>query len=255
MKTAAFAIAAILAFGIAQAQTATVSGSVVDDRDRPVAGLDVWLDDVTKPDCHCAEYADRTRADGSFRIVAPRSDYAVRILPRSPLQGAYVRADARGGDVTALRVRVSSIRGSAWPDDPPRAALISVTTDDRGAAVVRGLPGAVPPRSFVSILSLDDERFADVEAAADGSFTRSVYAPAGSSLMIRADPAGKANRDARFQTDVSDRLAALAGTIVRAPDPPPLRFTVSGTVLPKKIPFWHAEGTISGNAFSCFEQT
>ncbi len=75
------------------------------------------------------------------------------------------------------------------PDAPPRLSLLRVSTPTPEAEVtITGLPGAVIANSAVVMINLDTGHFATAQAAADGGFSQSVFAPPGASVLLKADP-------------------------------------------------------------------
>lgn len=113
------------------------------------------------------------------------------------------------------------------PDLPPRLALIQLSAPvASGLVTVTGAPGAVPGGSAVIFATLDTGHMTFAEAAADGSFTGTAVGPAGASIMIKADPTGRAPRQnaeefAREPVQFAPRgLDELPGTIVHIPDAP-----------------------------------
>ena len=147
----------------------------------------------------------------------------------------------------------------AIPDNPPIASLIEVADPDAsGDVTVTGQPGAVPPNSFVMVVTLDTGHFEHSQAAGDGSFSVSTFAPAGTSILIKADPSGAVLQrvlDEIFRSGGEGNMAPLAGTILRVEDPPAtgpeVPFGGAGTVgttitcSDPSLPPWTFQGTIS----------
>ena len=71
---------------------------------------------------------------------------------------------------------------------PPRAALIRVSAPEiTGDVMVTAQAGAVQGQSLVGLLTLDTGHFTVTRAAADGSFAARLYAPAESTIQVKAD--------------------------------------------------------------------
>lgn len=112
------------------------------------------------------------------------------------------------------------------PDTPPRLTLTSISTPDAaGIATVTGAPGAAPAGSTLLLVTLDTGHFVRSLAAEDGSFTSSLFAPPGTSILIKADPTGchvqnlfNWNAASVAVFDNAEPLIALPGTVLRVPD-------------------------------------
>src|SRR5262245_51412064 len=66
------------------------------------------------------------------------------------------------------------------PDKPPVASLIQISAPDaNGNVIVTGSPGAVPGGSVVALATLDTGHVLLANAAADGSFSGSIFGPPG----------------------------------------------------------------------------
>jgi hypothetical protein len=112
-----------------------------------------------------------------------------------------------------------------FPTEPPHADLISVRDADRdGNALVSGAAGAVEPSSAVMIVNLSSRNIITATADPMGAFEAVLYAPPGSSLMVKYDPVGdrveQIWQDAFEVTkpDIS-YLSVLPGTIIYAGPP------------------------------------
>jgi hypothetical protein len=130
-----------------------------------------------------------TAADGSFSIELPPAVYVVWAAVKTPHHPTGARVDVREADATDVQLIARTGRAAFLPDQPPRAALIHVTSDG-DYTTFRGDAGAVAPRSFVMLTTMETGDFSAVESAADGSFEARHYAPAGASVMIQTDPLG-----------------------------------------------------------------
>ena len=196
-----------------------LAGQVVDEVGQPVQGAQVCAYLPTEDQWFCTD----TEPAGSFQLrVTPRV-YVVTIRPVLPLRSTQLRLEVSGEGVTDLVLTVSRDPLPFVPDDPPKAALISISppTAD-GEATLHGAAGAVAPHSAVVAITLETGHFTTAQATADGSFTATLFAPAGTSVLIKADPVGKSV--AQFMDSDPDdpdvgRLSALPGTILRVADP------------------------------------
>jgi len=80
-----------------------------------------------------------------------------------------------------------------YPTAPPRADLIAVSAPDvDGYATVTGAAGAVPARSRVALVNLEARNLAVASADAAGAFSARLFAPPGTSLLVKYDPGGEA---------------------------------------------------------------
>ena len=139
------------------------------------------------------------------------------------------------------------------PDDPPKAALISISppTVD-GEVTLSGAAGSVAPQSAVIVVTLETGHFTTAQATASGSFTVTLFAPAGTSILIRADPFGTSvaeflDRDPDDDRDSS--IAALPGTILRVAEPPGAGIPIGGAGrtnwIKRHLPAWTFHGSVN----------
>ena len=149
-------------------------------------------------------------------------------------------------------------------DDPPKAALISISSPTAaGEVTLHGAADSVAPNSTVVAVALGIGTFTTAQAAADGSFTATLFAPPGTSVLIKADPDGVAVR--RFLTvsvtasnilfsngerdGDSTALASLPGTILRVADPPGsgIRIGSAGRTYWEQpgLPAWTFQGSLN----------
>lgn len=247
--------AALLAFAIHQEgaaqQSVTIEGQVLDPGGRPVGGFTVTALD---PVSGSAADAMNPQSDGAFRLTVPAGVYVVVTgMPPQPLLPARVRVDARRGNLTNLILRLTA-QTPLVPDDPPRASLIQVSTPDaKGDATVSGAAGAVAPGSFLVLVTLDTGHAVTTQARDDGSFRASLFAPSGTSILIKADPFGLAFRSADIVTrlDLNPNGSLMAGTIVRVPEPPAGGGGVLfgraglGQDVPPQDPAWTFQGALA----------
>jgi hypothetical protein len=135
-------------------------------------------------------------------------------------------------------------------DVPPRASLIQLSAPDgSGIVKVTGGPGSIAGPGIVVLVNLDTGDTSSTQATTDGSFSASLFAPAGASILIKADP---------LRTTLVNNLTPLVGTILRVPDPVPaadgVPFTGAGAIgignaNVRVPPVWTFEGTVNGQTF------
>jgi hypothetical protein len=141
------------------------------------------------------------------------------------------------------------------PDTPPRAALIRITPGEP-ESVVTGLAGAVPGGNRVVVINLQSGHFAWEIAQANGSFTARIFAPGGTSLLVKTAPAAIAlpglppALGTIGETDFG--LICVPGTIlrVRFAGDDDTAFGGAGLALPNgnTLPAWSIRGNISRRA-------
>ena len=240
---------------------ALLEGKVVDEVGQPVSDALVCVHLSTEPlweNPFCSE----TNHIGDFQFrVASGAGYIVTIHPVAPLRPTRLRLEVSGEGVTDLVLTVSRDPMPFVPDDPPQAALISISppTAD-GEVTLSGTAGAVAPQSVVVAFTLETGHLTTAQATADGSFTATLFAPAGTSILIKADPFGTSV--AQFLPtpgDGGDRillsngeqggslspLAGLSGTILRVADPPGADIGGAGRIFPEMLPAWTFHGSLT----------
>ncbi len=241
----------LLAAGIALSALAqpniSISGRVIDAAGKPQASLGISaIDPLNISNGHPAT----TSADGTFVFDLPPAIYALVTFAKPPLVPAVARVDARNGSVSNLEMRIDT-HSPIVPDDPPRAALIQFTVpDDEGRTTISGSAGAVPGRSGVVLVTMDTGQVAWTQSSGDGSFSAAIFAPAGSTVLVKDDPIGFQSRNVRDGA-VGGNLALMAGTYVRVPLNTNSNdlFAVAGDIgLPQNSvsgPPWTLEGTMT----------
>ena len=173
------------------------------------------------------EWYGVTAFSGNFDLVLPKGIYTLRPNPApSPYYMPRTKLDLRTSDVTGLVITLLDQRPPPFPITPPRASLITVgdpAGDDR--YTVTGAAGAVEPLSAVAVINLSSYIPTTTTADANGAFTATLYAPPGSSLLVKYDPVG--DRVARLWQDIqtttlktSEYLNPLPGTILHVGAPP-----------------------------------
>ena len=146
-----------------------------------------------------------------FRAVTPPY-----YLPRTIL-------DLRSADQTGVVVTLLSEPDPPYPTTPPLADRITVGPPDAdGLATVSGAPGAVMPFSGVAIINQSSTNLVVTNSDAQGAFSARLFAPPGSSLLVKYDPEGSRTaqlwKDAQPGANPGDLsyLNALPGTIINA---------------------------------------
>lgn len=213
---AAFFAAALALLSGVSLSAATVSGTVRDDDGSRLPGIRVHLLEVSLAQC-CADQLTTTAANGTFAFDAPPSVYVVRADAPTPYYPALARVDLRSASSSTLQLTLTRTPRRYIPDQPPRADKITVSAPDTShQTTVRGEAGAVFPNGVVVLHTLDMGALKLVEAAADGSFTATTFAPAGASILIKHDPWGDTARVAAGQL-----FARKPGDPPGGPTPPP----------------------------------
>ncbi len=147
-----------------------------------------------------------------------------------------------------------------YPTTPPDASKITVGDPDAdGYATVTGGNGAVPAAAEVVVINLNAHTVMTDTADANGAFTAELYAPPGSSLLIKYE-IGPDNAIERFWNDAvikisdasTENLNPLPGTMIYVAAPPPgdgtsQPFHAVGnwwSESPKGWAGWHVSGTV-----------
>jgi len=114
------------------------------------------------------------------------------------------------------------IAAAAFAQSPPIARLISVTGEDD--ATITGAAGAVAPNADVLCETMETGHYTIVRAAADGSFTATLFAPPGTSILVKSDAARTQLQQIVALPPLIDfhlnQSISLPGTSVRRDDPP-----------------------------------
>ena len=251
-----------LAQPAAAQQTVTLSGRVTDAAGQPVPDARVCAHLPTEAWWENPFCSDTAPA-GSFQFRVSPADYVVTVRPAFPLQPTRRRLEVSGKGVVDLVLTVSRQPMPFVPDDPPKAALISVSSPTAdGEVTLSGAAGSVASHSAVVAFTLETGHFATAQAAADGSFTATLFAPAGTSVLVKADPFGSSV--AEFLPTAGDGgkqillsnggqggylypLAGLPGTILRVADPPGAGIPIGGAGRRslESLPAWTFHGSIN----------
>jgi len=230
----------------------TISGKVVDESGQLVSDANLSLLKLEFIECCDAPpQGELSFEGGTFSFEAEPGVYALTANPPTPYNVAHLRVDARSGNVSGLQIEVRAGPSSFFPDVPPRASLIDVSAPDTANQVtVTGRAGSVPVGSYVIVVTLDTGHFTWTEAGEDGTFEATLFAPAGSSILIKADPVGLilSRVLAEMSGGGEGNIAPLSGTILHVANPP-----VSGEEIPfggaaafgdRTLPVWVLTGTI-----------
>ena len=239
-----------------------LEGKIVDEAGEPVSNAQVCAHLPTRQwwEGFCAP----TESAGGFQLrVTPAAGYIVTVRPVLPFRPIRRRLEVGGKGVADLVLTVSRDPAPFVSDDPPKAALISIShpTAD-GEVTLSGAAGSVAPHSAVVAVTLETGNFTTTQATADGSFTATLFAPAGTSVLVKADPFGPSV--AQFVDSVPDELAefdpldladgflALPGTILRVADPPGTGIPIGGAgkVGHDSLPAWTFHGSINTATFA-----
>ena len=220
-----------------------LEGRVVDDVGQPVSDARICAHLSTEE--WWQGFCTDSVLGGSFQLRVAPATYVVTVRPILPLRlTRYRRLEVGGEGVSDLVLTVSRDPMPFVPDDPPEAALISMSFPTAaGEVTLRGAAGSVPPHSTMVAITLNTGHFTTTQATTSGSFTATLLAPAGTSILIKVDPVGTTM--AEFLPAAgggSDRtllsngerggdpglLAALPGTILRVADPPGAGIPIGG---------------------------
>jgi hypothetical protein len=173
------------------------------------------------------EWLGATVVDGRFALVVAPDIYSVLAAPR-PYFVPRTVVDLRGADQISVEISLLREPEPPYRSAPPLTERIYVGPPDvSGYAAVHGEPGAVVPYSSVLVANLSARNLVVCSAEADGSFETRLYAPPGSSLLVKEDAAGivlphfwHRVQPGRVVGDFS-AINPLPGTIVLvAPAPP-----------------------------------
>ena len=230
---------------------ALLEGKVVDDRGQQVPDAEVCA--RLPAEEWWAGTCSQTDSEGGFQLRVRSAVYVVTATPLAPLQPTRRRIEVSGAGAADLVLTVSQQPTPFVPDDPPKAALISISppTAD-GEVTLTGAADSVAPGSTVFVASLDAGHFTTSQATSSGSFTATLFAPAGTSVLIKADPLGTSVAQflyLSFETDLAaeQKLAALPGTIVRVADPPGSGIPIGGAGRKdfESLPAWTFHGSLN----------
>ena len=168
--------------------------------------------------------------DGSLDVVLPPGFYAfIRNQEMEPYFLPPTIVDLRQGDLLGKTITLS-YRPAPMPAAPPIADEILVgPPDEQGWATVSAAPGSVPPLVAVLVANLSASTLDVTASDASGAFAASLFAPPGSSLLIKYDPtaevlagfyAATADTTAGPLDPSTGDLPSLPGTMIYAGAPP-----------------------------------
>ena len=235
-----------------------LGGKVIDEMGQPVSDALVCAhlptEQQSEGTCRYSEL------EGTFQLQVAPAVYVVTVRPVFPLRPTRLRrVEVSGEGVTGLVLTVSRDPMPFVPDDPPKAALISLsapTTD--GEVTLTGAAGAVVPHSMVVAITVETGHFTTAQATASGSFRARLFAPAGTSIFVKADPVG--TTVAQFLVSSSDAdipakpgtLSALPGTILRVAAPSGAGVPVgdAGRSYFDALPVWTFQGSLARHTFA-----
>ncbi len=245
-------------------QTVTLSGRVIDAAGNAVSDARVCAQLSTERAWWTGFCTDSESGGGFQLTVPPDAEYVITVRPPVPLHPTRLRIEVSGERVSDLMLTVSRDPTPFVPDDPPKAALIGISTPTAdGEVTVTGRAGSVTPHSTVVVTTLETGTFTTAQATASGSFTARVFAPASTSILIKADPFGSSvanflpapgdetgNPIVLSNGERGGNLAALAGisgTILRVADPPGagIRIGGAGRTYWNRLPAWTFHGSIN----------
>ena len=240
-----------------------LEGKVVDDAGQPVPDARVCARLLLAEERWGLGRCSETEFEGGFQLRVPPAEYVVTVTPLAPLQPTRRRLEVSREGTTDLVLTVSRDPKPFVPDDPPRAALISISppTAD-GEVTLTGVAGSVVPHGVVVAITLETGHFTTAQATADGSFTVTLFASAGTSILIKADPVGASvTQFLPIPGDESDNillsngeqggdriaLAGFSGTILRVADPPDTGVPIgsAGRSHVGSLPTWTFHGSIN----------
>ena len=235
-----------------------LEGKVVDEVGQPVPDAGVCAHLSIEPLWENPFCAD-TNPVGDFQLRVVPAEHVVTVRPVFPLQPIRPRRlEVSRAGVSDLVLTVSRDPMPLVPDDPPKAALISISPPTAaGEVTLRGAAGCVAPGSTVFVSSLNTGHFTIVQATDNGSFTATLFAPAGTSILIRADPFGTIV--AQFLDEFSESeepspsiLSALPSTILRVADLPGDAIPISGAgkINWDRFPAWTFHGSVPAHTLT-----
>jgi hypothetical protein len=165
--------------------------------------------------------------NGQFDLVVGPGIYTLKPgFQPPPYHMPHTKVDMRSSDHISLVVTLLDEPPTPFPTTPPDASKITVGDPDvEGYATVTGAAGAVEPLSMVALVNLSAHTVMTATSDASGAFTAALYAPPGSSLLVKYDFYG--DRARRLWQDAFAHTLAepsylnpLPGTILYVGAPP-----------------------------------
>ena len=232
-----------------------LEGKVVDDGGQPVPDARIC---VRLPAERSWEgFCSHTESEGIFHLSVPPATYVVTATPLAPLRPIRRRLEASGERVADLVLTVSRQATPFVADEPPKAALITISPlTEAGEVTLSGAAGCVAPGSAVFVATLETGHFTTARATDNGSFTATLFAPAGTSVLIKADPIGTNVAQFLDRSKTNDspeqKLPALPGTILRVSEPPGAGISIGGAGRAEyeSLPAWTFHGSINTHIFA-----
>ncbi len=150
-----------------------------------------------------------------YRAVLPYDIYVV--TAQDPPEGytTLKSFDLRTADQTVdMALNTSYVH--PIPYDPPKASLITTgAPSGMGIASITGAPGSVLPLARVLLVNLRSGHQAQAISTAAGAFSTTLFAPPGSSIMVKHDPASFRWND--VEVGVAEMINPFPGTIIEVP--------------------------------------
>ena len=231
-----------------------LEGTVVDDDGQPVPDARVCVRlPAERP---WERICSQTEPTSGFRLRVLPAVYMLTVTPLAPLQPTRRRLEVGSQGVSNMVLTVGRQPMPFVPDDPPKAALISISSPTAdGEVTLTGAAGSVAPNSVVVAVTLNTGHFTTVQATASGSFSVTLFAPAGTSVLIKADPVGTsvaeflANDLNQGGGEPVEHISALPGAILRVADPPGVGIPIGGAgrTAYDSFPTWTFHGSIPAN--------
>ena len=158
-------------------QTVTLAGRVTDTAGNAVP--DAWICAHLPTEEWWVGTCSGSASAGDFQLNVAPAVYVVTVRPVFPLRQTRHRLEVSREGVTGLVLTVSRDPMPFVPDDPPKAALISISPPMAdGEVAVTGTAGAVAPGSAVVIITLETGHFTTAQATAEASRRPSLLPPA-----------------------------------------------------------------------------
>ncbi len=232
-----------------------LGGKIVDDGDQPVSNAQVCVHLSTEE--FWEGFCTNSEDGGSFQLQVTPGVYVVTIRPVFPLHRTRQVLEVSEEGETDLVLTVSRDPMPFVPDDPPKAALISISAPTaEGEVTLNGAAGSVAPHSTVVAITLETGHVATAQATDRGSFRAALFAPAGTSILIKADPVGTAVAQfLSLEADANTKpavLAGLPGTILRVAAPPGGGIPIGGAGRSHwdTLPAWTFQGSLTARTFA-----
>ncbi|MEK6374264.1 MAG: hypothetical protein AABO58_16375 [Acidobacteriota bacterium] len=140
---------------------------------------------------------------------------------------------------------------------PVASRITTGVPDVNYQTAVTGAASAVEPNADVALVTIETGHYATARAAADGTFSASIFAPRGAAILVKSDPQHAfvpqiAAGPALVQGHLS-QLLSLQGTIARVDVPAPqngVAFAGAGVDPALNQASWIVEGTVAKRQFS-----